>query len=121
MIKLLFTFLIACAPYQESTYDYTFDNEDVKIEYNFVKQGKDHYLEGLVTRKDGDKLVPGLNIMSGEQLGTVTDIKGKFRLKLPAGAKGKIRFEFVRLTDDSFNYNLDEVKVRDRFLGDLTK
>lgn len=122
MIHYFFTLVTTIFLFRQGlVYDYSFENKQVKIDYNFVKISNDHYIEALVTHRDTGEFVKYLNILSSNELGTVSDTNGKLRLKLPEVKKGKIVFYFAELTDDSFIYNLDEVKIRDGFQDDFTR
>ena len=70
------------------------ENADKPLPQTFVIQA-DKVVSGVVTCPDGRPL-PGTSIVvGGTTIGTVTDINGRFQLKIPTGTEATLYFSFV--------------------------
>lgn len=118
-IMLLILLIFSCAP-SAVDFDYEFTNKDISVRYNFVKQGENLFIEGLIRDTKQKLATPSVNVEVNSTVGTVSNLDGKFRIKLPE-EKGKIRIFFTGLTDDKFSYDVSKSTVRDSFLEDFTK
>jgi len=61
-------------------------------------------LEGKVTSAEDGKALPGVNvIVKGTSTGTVTDINGNYKIKIPQGADSTLVFSFIGLATNTID------------------
>lgn len=93
-------------------------------------------IEGTVTDLNGEPIIGASVKVAGEQLGTTTDVDGKFSIKVPKGARLEISYvgckmqiveavpgKAMTISLEPSNFNLDEVVVvgySTQRKGDLT-
>lgn len=72
----------------------TESNQTMVVDGSLVKEGEKSFMIGHVTSSEG-KPLPGMNIiLEGTTIGTVSDLKGSYRLLVPNNA-GTLVFSFV--------------------------
>ncbi len=70
------------------------EEEKMAVEYEKVIEGEKTFLVGKVMAKEGNKAMPGVNVvLNGTKKGTISNLEGSFKLEVPSS--GTITLSFV--------------------------